>query len=178
MKALDAWLGFPAVHQEPYARNSLAMAYAEVGQHARASALMQEIAPQYFGTGPVDIQQRDLRTALIAAYILWVNGDEARADFLFDEALGAMEGLHRVRGVDYGIFDVTVHAIREESEAAIAALRDAIDTGWRAGWWQLRGPVFDSMKSESEWNQLVIELEADIARQRQWYEEHKNDPLL
>ena len=42
----------------------------------------------------------------------------------------------------------------------------------------LRSPHYDSMRQEPEWIDLVNELEADIARQRQWYEEHKDDPLF
>jgi hypothetical protein len=34
------------------------------------------------------------------------------------------------------------------------------------------------MLEEPEWVDLLSELEADIARQRQWYEEHQDEPVF
>ncbi len=67
--------------------------------------------------------------------------------------------------------------MRSQSKA-ISALREAINAGWSWGWWQLNFPYYDSMREEQEWVDLVNELEADIARQQQWYEDHKDDPLF
>jgi hypothetical protein len=57
-------------------------------------------------------------------------------------------------------------------------MREAISMGWREDWWRLHSRYYDSMQEEPEWADLVNELEADIARQRQWYEDHKDDPLF
>jgi hypothetical protein len=89
-----------------------------------------------------------------------------------------MQSLHRTRGRGYGILDVFVHVTRGEKQKAISALREAIDMGWRRAWWMLRIPLYEPMREEPEWINLVNELEADIARQRQWYEDHKDDPLF
>jgi hypothetical protein len=50
--------------------------------------------------------------------------------------------------------------------------------GWRVGWWELRSMPYDLMREDPEWIDLINELEADIARQRQWFENHKDDPLF
>ena len=40
--------------------------------------------------------------------------------------------------------------------------------GWSGvAWWNYRTPFWDSMREESEWNEIVSEIEAEIARQRQ-----------
>ncbi len=49
---------------------------------------------------------------------------------------------------------------------------------WRRSWCRLRFPVYDPMREEPEWISLINKLETDIARQRQWYEDHKDDPLF
>ena len=69
--------------------------------------------------------------------------------------------------------------MRGEKHKAKSALREAIDVGWRYNWWWVLGsPYFDSIRQDPEWVSLVTELEADIARQRQWAEDHKDDPLF
>jgi len=56
-------------------------------------------------------------------------------------------------------------------------LREAVDMGWREDWHLLLYlPFYESMRAEPEWIELVNELEADISRQRQWFEEHKDEP--
>ena len=113
----------------------------------------------------------------MASWALWESGDQERSNYLFDEQLAWMETTHRTRGDGYGASDVLIHVLRGEKQKAIVALRDAIDTGWREDWFYLRFPVFDIMLDEPEWVDLLTELEADIARQRQWFENHKDDPL-
>jgi len=112
------------------------------------------------------------------AYTLYADGQLDRANYLFDGMLEAMQSMHRTRGRAYGIIDVFIHVTRGEKQKAISALREAIDVGWRTGWWEFRTPHYDSMREEPEWIKLVNELETDIARQRRWYKDHKDDPLF
>jgi len=112
------------------------------------------------------------------AYTLYVDGQLDRANYLFDHALESMKSRHRTRGPGYAEKDVFIHVTRGNKEKAISALREAISMGWRTGWWVLRSPYYVSMWEEPEWIELVNELEADIARQRQWYEDHKDEPLF
>jgi hypothetical protein len=95
--------------------------------------------------------------------------------------------MHRMRGVSYGILDVYIHAIRGDRDRAVAALREAIDEGWRVArpypldgnWWTLRQDwKLKSLHQDPEFIAIMNELEADIHRQREWYEDHKDDPLF
>jgi hypothetical protein len=100
--------------------------------------------------------------------------------------------MHRIRGYGYGILDVYIHAVRGDHNRAIAGLREAIDMGWRVSikerawswsgccsWWQLREDwKLGSLRQDPEFVALMNELEADIRRQREWYEENKDKPLL
>ena len=114
----------------------------------------------------------------MVAYTLYADGQLDRANYLFDQVLEVLQSRHRTRGRGYGTTDVFIHAMRGEKQKAILALREAVDMGWRMDWWMLHSPLYDSMREEPEWTNLVNELETDIARQRQWYEDHKDDVLF
>ena len=97
-----------------------------------------------------------------------------------------MATMDRIRGHGYGTLDVYIYAMRGDRDRAIASLREAIDVGWKVTygpllfyWWQLRSDwKLESLHQDPKFIALVNELEADIAVQRQWYEEHKDKPLL
>ena len=107
-----------------------------------------------------------------------------------DGLLLAMEGriatMPRIRGVGYGITDVYIHVMRGDRDRAIAGLREAVDMGWKVTidwrwdfWWQLRQDwKLASLHQDLEFIALLNELEADILKQRLWYEENKDKSLL
>ncbi len=87
----------------------------------------------------------------------------------------------------YGIADVFIHTMRGDYSLAISGLREAIDQGWGAysygvvdeAWWTLRQDwKLKPLQEIPEFDALVSELEADIAAQREWYEENKDKPLF
>ena len=157
---------------------SLAWSYFVIGEVDKARSIWQELEPDLYGDEDAFNKKHRGGTMMMVAYTLYADGQLDRANYLFDGILEATQSLHRTRGQAYGILDVFIHVTRGEKQKAISALREAIDMGWRRGWWELRSPYYDSMREEPEWIDLVNELEADIARQRQWYENHKDDPLF
>lgn len=159
-------------------RTFLALSYFLIGEVDKARLIWQELEPQLYGDEDVFNKSQGMWMMARVAYTLYADGQLDRANYLFDGMLEAMQSMHRTRGRAYGIIDVFIHVTRGEKQKAIPALREAIDVGWRVGWWELRSPLYDSMREEPEWIDLVNELEADIARQRQWYEDHKDDALF
>jgi len=174
----------PSVNHARQEKELLASSYFLVGEVDKARSIWQELEPKLYGDEDAFNKPRreyssyQWWTVIRVAYTLYADGRLDRANYLFDQALGAMQSRHRTRGRGYGVMDVFIHATRGEKRKAISALREAIDMGWRTGWWTLHSPYYDSMREEPEWIDLVNELEADIARQRQWYEDHKDDPLF
>ncbi len=142
----------------------MAWDYLNNGEAHKASPILQEI-----GDEPT-LKPAEIRQMVLTAYALYVGGELKRANDLFDQALMTMQSMHRIRGLGYGTWDVFTHAVRGEKQKAISALRDY--------WWRLQYPVYDFMREEPEWIKPVNEIDADIADQRRWFEEHKNDPLF
>ncbi len=67
----------------------------------------------------------------------------------------------------YWISDVQVYALQGEKQKALAALRQAIDEGWRNSWWYYLkyDPTLESLHDEPEYQAMVTEIEADMAAQ-------------
>ena len=151
------------------------------GDSAGARSLLEDIDPDLFGNGTIAIAPNEMFSAfsmVVAAYSLYVDDEIDRANYLFDQALDAMQSMQRTRFYGYGVLDVFIHVTRGDRELAILALREAVESGWCSPWWELRFPHYASMQDNPEWIELVAEIEADIDQQRQWFEEHKNDPLF
>ena len=70
-------------------------------------------------------------------------------------------------GEGYGIADVLIFALQEKTSAALNALRQAIDQGWRNGWWFYleHDPALDSIRDEPEFQAMVDEIKTDMAAQ-------------
>ena len=156
----------------------LALAYIANAEPGRAGPVLRSLVPKFFEDDDVDVSPTDFWSPVFAAVTLYHGGQVDRANTIFDKALANMRGMHRTRGIGYGIFDVIIYMTRGEKSSAVQALREAKESGWRSGWWFLRAPFYESMSTEPEWNTLITEFETDIAAQRQWYEAHKDEPLF
>ncbi|MFT5139058.1 MAG: TolB-like protein/Flp pilus assembly protein TadD [Lysobacterales bacterium] len=163
---------------DPNYQIGLGINYLNNGDWESAMAIVQQRWPELLGEEEVQIGPANDFRVFMAAWTLFEAGQKERANYLFDQVLAWMRTTHRTRGAGYGSGDVRIHVIRGEKQKAIAALHDAINTGWRQNWFRLRYPIYDVMLDEPEWIDLMTELEADIAKQRQWFEDHKDDPLF
>ena len=169
----------------PYHRY-LAYWIAGKGDIERARRIMAEVFPALLEDNP-EVRTIDLHSPVVFAAILDAGGETRQRDALLLAAEEQIASIHRIHGKGYGILDVHIHAIRGDRDKAIASLREAIDAGWRApawapldgSWWTLRRDwILADLRDDPEFIDLMDELEADVQRQRQWYEDHKDDPLL
>jgi tetratricopeptide (TPR) repeat protein len=152
--------------------------YTIIGDSSKARSILEEVDPHLFGDADVVINPVELYWTVLAAHVLYVDDEKDRANYLFDQALDAMQSMNRSGPIGFNILDAFIHVARGERQRAILALRDAVHGGWRRSWFLLRSPHFASIRDEPEWIELVNELESDIAKQRQWYEDHKDDPVF
>jgi len=157
--------------------SNLAWNYLDQGMIEEARAIAEDLQPDFFADRQVTVEFPELFDAMMAAYILWTEDDRDRADYLFEQMLALMKAADR-KYDGYGAIDVAVHVIRGDREKATTTLGEAINEGWRTSWWLLRLPYFHQMRDDPEWNRLMDELEADIARQRGWYEQNRDKPPI
>ncbi len=60
-----------------------------------------------------------------------------------------------------------IYALRGDKQKALSALQRAIDEGWRSHWWYYLkyDPILESLHDEPEFQEMVAEIEADMAAQ-------------
>ena len=136
--------------------------YSEVHAMAekRFPALLNEDSPR------ID-NDEEYFTAIDLALSLSKIGEQERADLLLDRSLQHIQTVPRLGWDGHGIADVQIYALQGEKQKALAALRQAIDEGWRTLWWYYlkRDPVLESLHDEPEFQAIIAEIEADMAEQ-------------
>jgi len=117
----------------------------------------------------------NFRAATDLALVLILVDQKERASDLLDGALRVIGKMPRLGVSGYDICDVRVYALQQKPERALAALREAVDEGWRLwSWFYLeRDPNLDSIRDEPEFERLYAEVRTDLASQARRVEELK-----
>ena len=117
----------------------------------------------------------NFRAATDLALVLILVDEKERASDLLDGALRVIGKMPRLGVSGYDICDVRVYALQQKPERALAALREAVDEGWRLwSWFYLeRDPNLDSIRDEPEFERLYAEVRTDLASQARRVEELK-----
>ena len=116
--------------------------------------------------------------AVDLALVLQQTGESARAELLLSRACEFRRSLgdNVVKGIgffeevhgSYGIADARIAALRGRPAEALARLRQAERSGWRAGWRYHRDhdPAFATIRNEPEFKAVFADIERDMAQQR------------
>jgi adenylate cyclase len=85
---------------------------------------------------------------------------ESRAFFwkLREQGLGTPQSYY---------FEASLNALGGNRQEALASLRKAIDLGWRWHWFARIDPTLELLRDTPEFKEMMAEVDADIARQRQ-----------
>jgi TolB-like protein/Flp pilus assembly protein TadD len=134
---------------------------------ARARAWFVQAYPHLVGTD-APIVQWDVSNAIELAYVLERTGEPQRARELLVGAETTMKRTPRMSVMGYGVADAQIHALRGDRGAALAALREAAQAGWRREWRYYRDydPAFTSIRQDPEFKAIFADIERDMARQR------------
>ncbi len=123
--------------------------------------------PELFGGKP-EIRVRNVNAAADLAMLLQRAGDSEAADVLIDAGLVWYRETQRpgVHGYHTNIADVEFLALNADKKAALNALREAVDGGWRWTWqWYMSNENLDSLRNEPEFQAIIERLEDDMATQ-------------
>ena len=113
------------------------------------------------------IDRSNFQVAIDLALVLMRAGEQGRADLLLKRSLVYIKTIPRLGVEGYGISDVLVHALQGRPDAALAALRQAVDQGWRADWWMYleHDLSLESIRGRPEFQSILKEIQADMAAQ-------------
>jgi hypothetical protein len=110
--------------------------------------------------------------AIKLAYLLQNSGDQNRADRLLKMALPVVQLSPRLGMRGSGVRDVQILALQGEEDAALAALRGAVDEGFRSSlpfnsWTLEMDPYLETIREHPEFLAITSKINADIAIMRQ-----------
>ena len=113
------------------------------------------------------VDQYNCVAAIDLALVLKHLDQHERAADLLEGALAVLASLPRLGTDGYWIADVQAYALQDRPERALAALRQAIDEGWRNFSWYFldHNPNLDSIRDEPEFQRLRQLIREDMAAQ-------------
>lgn len=135
-----------------------------------------EYFPEFRQSGNGDINPENIVPAVDFACLLLQMGEIDRANSLLRASLEAMNSMPRLGYLGYDVADVRALSLLGDRPAALGALRDAYDDGWRAGWWlDLRvDPCLDDLRDEPEFITVMELIREDL----RWQHAAMDDPQL
>jgi hypothetical protein len=86
---------------------------------------------------------------------------------LLDRVLSHLHTMPRMSSRGYWMNDVRIHAMRGNTQQALAALREAVGAGCRVYWrvYLQHDPALAALREEPEFASIIEKLEADMAAQ-------------
>jgi tetratricopeptide (TPR) repeat protein len=136
------------------------------GRQNDARARYERGYPALLREGEPTIDDDNYEPAIDLALVLTKTGEQERADLLLDRTLTFLP-TPRQQGDGYRISDALIYAQQGKTQAALDALRQVIDQGWRESWWFYfdHDLNLDPIRDEPEFQAMVEEIKADMATQ-------------
>jgi hypothetical protein len=142
------------------------------GDFDKARKYAELLDPEFAADADPVVDAFNVANLIRYAFILQNHGETQRADTLLEIALSVVRTLPRIGQAGHGIRDVQILALQGKTLAALAALRDAIDEGFRGtvlsnGWPLAIDPYLDSLRGQPGFETMVGELDDEVAQMQQ-----------
>lgn len=137
------------------------------GKTGNAIARYEELFPEFLNDADPNIVFWNYISAIDIAYLLQQTGDMERAAMLLSKSLRALEDIRRLGPRGYAIADVEIYALQNKRQLALATLREAVESGWRAYWWFWidKSPNLDSLRMDPQFQEIRNIITTDMASQ-------------
>lgn len=142
------------------------------GDFDKARKYAELLNPEFAADADPEVDAFNVANLIGYAFILQNHGENQRADALLETALNVVRTLPRIGLAGHGIRDVQVLALQGKTVAALAALREAIDDGFRGtvasnGWPLAIDPYLNSLRGQPGFQAMVRELDDAVAEMQQ-----------
>ena len=151
------------------------------GRPEQARRRYEQAYPQWVGTTAPDLLDGRLHAALGYAETLRLTGDPVRAGQLAAAVEKLLREMTRLSPDGYYLADVRAHAVRNDVEAALAALERAEREGWRGPGWRYSRDLdiaLGTIRGKPRFDAVFQRIERDLLEQRRRLESRAPDEPL
>ena len=155
-----------------YAYPMLSVSWLKLRDYARARDYLIRSNPLLASDTAASVDRRNLRSAVLLAFIFRQMGDDRRAERLLTEAERVVARMPRMGISGYGISDVKILIVQGRRDAAMLALRNAIDDGFVSTmahqmWTLDQDPVIDEVRKDDRFKVMKQEIDKKIEAMRE-----------
>ena len=169
---------------DPHGRSTLANLRnhdLRTGKFDDALARYKAVFPALFAIPQPVVDEDNLDIAIDVALVLLRMGQLERGNQLLDNSLEIIAAATSSEDQPtYGIERVMLYTLKGDTQAALDALRQTVDDGWRDAWWLFLeiDPSLDAIRDEPRFQSMLQEIRDDMALQRERLEEMEIAGLL
>ena len=139
-------------------------------RHDAALAVYSTHQPELLFDDLPDIDLNNYRAAIDLSLVLQIMGNQERVSMLLERSNAFIQGQPRLGWWGgFWISDVQILALQGRKTEALAALRLAVEEGWRSLWWYYLNydPNLESIRSEPEFQAILAKIKTDMSVQMQ-----------
>lgn len=142
------------------------------GDFEKARRYAELSNPEFAADADLEINAFNVGNLIRYAYILQNLDETRRANALLEAGLDVVRTLPRLGLAGHGVRDVQILALQGKTADALAALREAIDEGFRGtvasnGWPIAIDPYLNSLRGQPGFQAMVSELDDAVAEMHQ-----------
>ncbi|MBT8093687.1 MAG: tetratricopeptide repeat protein [Gammaproteobacteria bacterium] len=139
----------------------------QAGRIEDALRRYRQVVPDFVDGEDPHVNATNWSWAIESANVLIEVGERERANKLLNKALPVVKSIPRLGYAGYGISDAEIHALLGDKEAALSALSEAVDAGWRISW-RVKTEMNDNLASlhdDSRYLEIVEKIRSQMAEQ-------------
>ena len=138
----------------------------QTGDVAAVRRYFQRHYPNLAASNEPAVHSANYQEAVDLAWLLRMEGDAEHAERLLDISLAVLRQSPSGTTGYRGVTEAKILALQADEPGALAALRNAVDSGWRHLWWMAENdPTLASISNHPEFLAIMDEIRDDMAVQ-------------